>query len=202
LSWPGFFASGLLHWWPIGFGLGTARVILIVTTAPLAALPSTMDHLDSVKFSTLGFNHGLAVVNTFSFFNQPAQQKRITICFGRRSDRLLAKESEALEQLDQIRQGFAEAMQKQIKKMWAAKLGLTDDHPKLLKQLMQLLTQSEVDYTIFFRELSHVPEKVSALKKSFYGKISQQLDEQWQSWLKAGTTSLLKAAMWLRYRQR
>ena len=50
---------------------------------------------------------------------------------------------------------------------------------------MQLMTHSEVDYTIFFRELSHIPEDISALKKSFYVKTSQQLDEQWESWLKS-----------------
>jgi hypothetical protein len=50
LSWLSCFASVLLHWWPIGYVLVTARVILTVTTAPLVALPSTMDLLDSVKF--------------------------------------------------------------------------------------------------------------------------------------------------------
>jgi len=41
---------------------------------------------------------------------------------------------------------------------------------------MQLMTDSEVDYTIFFRELSHIPDDISALKK-FYVKTSPQLDE-------------------------
>jgi hypothetical protein len=47
---------------------------------------------------------------------------------------LLAEDTDALEQLDQIRHGFAEAMEKQIQKMWAAKLGLTDYHPKLVQK--------------------------------------------------------------------
>ena len=76
-------------------------------------------------------------------------------------------------------------MQKQIQKMWATKLGLTEFNPELFKKLMQLMTHSDVDYTIFFRELSHIPDDVSALKKSFYGKTSQQFDDQWQSWLKS-----------------
>jgi uncharacterized protein YdiU (UPF0061 family) len=120
----------------------------------------------------------------FSFFNQPAAAEANYHMFWTAVRPLLAKDTQALEQLDQIRHGFAEAMQKQIQKMWAAKLGLTDYHPKLVQGLLQLLTRSEVDYTIFFRELSHVPENVSALKKSFYSKASQQLDEEWQSWLK------------------
>ncbi len=76
--------------------------------------------------------------------------------------------------------------------MWAAKLGLTDYQPNIVQGLMQLLTKSEVDYTIFFRELSHVPETISALKKSFYNKNSQQLDEQWQSWLKSWRDLVIK----------
>lgn len=120
----------------------------------------------------------------FSFLNQPTAAEANYHMFWTAVRPLLAKETQALEQLDQIRHGFAEAMQKQIQKMWAAKLGLTDYHPKLVQGLMQLLTQSKVDYTIFFRELSHVPDNVSALKKSFYSKTDQQLDEAWQSWLK------------------
>ena len=105
---------------------------------------------------------------------------------------LLAGDTEALERFDQVRRGFAEVMQKQIQKMWAAKLGLTEYNPELTKRLMQLMTLSKVDYTIFFRELSHIPEDVSALKKSFYVKTSQQLDEQWQSWLKSWRDLVIK----------
>jgi len=128
----------------------------------------------------------------FSFFNQPTAAEANYHMFWTAVRPLLAKDTEALEQLDQIRHGFAEAMQKQIQKMWAAKLGLTDHHPKLVQELMQLLTKSEVDYTIFFRELSHVPENVSALKKSFYSKTSQQLDKEWQSWLKSWHALVIK----------
>jgi uncharacterized protein YdiU (UPF0061 family) len=83
-------------------------------------------------------------------------------------------------------------MQKQLQKMWAAKLGLTEYNPQVFKKLMQLMTHSEVDYTIFFRELSHIPEDVSALKKSFYVKTSQQIDEQWQSWLESWHDLIIK----------
>jgi uncharacterized protein YdiU (UPF0061 family) len=128
----------------------------------------------------------------FSFFNQPTAAEANYHMFWTAVRPLLAEDTEALKQLDQIRHGFAEAMQKQIQKMWAAKLGLTDYHPKLVQVLMQLLTKSEVDYTIFFRELSHVPENVSALKKSFYSKPSQQLDKEWQSWLKSWHDLVIK----------
>jgi len=121
----------------------------------------------------------------FSFFNQPIAAEANYHMFWTAVRPLLAKNSDALEHFDQVRQGFAEEMQKQIQNMWAVKLGLTDYNPNLIKKLVQLMTHSVVDYTIFFRELSHMPEDVSALKKSFYIKTSQKLDEQWQSWLKS-----------------
>ena len=120
----------------------------------------------------------------FAFFNQPTAAEANYHMFWKAVRPLLAKDTQALEQLDQIRHGFAEAMEKQIRKMWTAKLGLTGYHPELVQGLLQLLTRSKVDYTIFFRELSHVPEHVSALKKSFYSRTSPQLDEEWHSWLK------------------
>ena len=118
----------------------------------------------------------------FAFFNQPIAAEANYHMFWQSVRPLLAEDSRALEQFDEVRHGFAEAMQEQLQKMWAAKLGLTEYNPTLFKKLMQLMTHSDVDYTIFFRELSHIPEDVSALKKSFYSKTSQQ-DEQWQSWL-------------------
>ena len=121
----------------------------------------------------------------FSFFNQPAAAEANYHMFWKAVRPLLAEDAEALEQFDQIRHGFSEAMQKRVQKMWATKLGLSEYNPELFKQLMRLMTQSEVDYTIFFRELSHIPDNVSALKKSFYVETSQQLDEQWQSWLQS-----------------
>lgn len=120
----------------------------------------------------------------FSFFNQPAAAEANYHMFWKSVRPLLAEDTEALEQFDQVRHDFAEVMQAQMQQMWAAKLGLTEFHPTLFKQLMQLMTDSEVDYTLFFRELSHIPDDVSALKKSFYVKTSPQLDAQWQSWLK------------------
>jgi uncharacterized protein YdiU (UPF0061 family) len=121
----------------------------------------------------------------FSFFNQPIAAEANYHMFWTALRPLLVEDFEALEQFDQLRHGFAEAMEKQIQKMWAAKLGLTEYNSTLFKALLQLMLSSRVDYTIFFRELSHIPDDVSALKKSFYVETSQQLDEQWQSWLQS-----------------
>ncbi|MBD2428455.1 YdiU family protein [Phormidium sp. FACHB-1136] len=121
----------------------------------------------------------------FSFFNQPIAAEANYHMFWQSVRPLLAEDAKAVEHFDQVRHDFAEVMQEQIQVMWAAKLGLPEFNPTLFKILMQLMTESEVDYTIFFRELSHIPGDVSALKKSFYGQTSQHLDEQWQSWLKS-----------------
>ncbi|WP_263970534.1 protein adenylyltransferase SelO family protein [Leptolyngbya sp. KIOST-1] len=129
----------------------------------------------------------------FSFFNQPVAAEANYHMFWQSVRPLLAEDAESLEHFDQVCHGFAEAMQGQIQTMWAAKLGLPEFNPELFKELMQLITQSEVDYTIFFRELSHIPDDISVLKKSFYSKTSQQLDEQWQSWLKSWRDLVINA---------
>ena len=121
----------------------------------------------------------------FSFFNQPIAAEANYHMFLTALRPLLVEDAEALEHIDQLRHGFAKAMEKQIQKMWATKLGLTEYNSTLVKALLQLMLYSRVDYTIFFRELSRIPDDVSALKKSFYVETSQQLDEQWQSWLQS-----------------
>lgn len=119
----------------------------------------------------------------FSFFNQTAAAEANYHMFWTAVRPLLVDDEVALELLDQIRSGFSQEMQKQTQKMWAAKLGLKEFEPKLFKSLLQLMLRSEVDYTIFFRELSHIPDNISSLKKSFYVPTSQALDQQWQTWL-------------------
>ncbi|MEL6496059.1 MAG: protein adenylyltransferase SelO family protein [Cyanobacteria bacterium J06623_7] len=121
----------------------------------------------------------------FAFINQPRAAEANYYMFWKAVRPLLAEDNKALEQFDLVGRGFSEAMQKQIQNMWTTKLGLTEFNPELFKELMQLMTDSKVDYTIFFRELSHIPNDVEPLKKSFYGKTSQQFDEQWQSWLES-----------------
>ena len=96
---------------------------------------------------------------------------------------LLAEDTAALERLASFRQRFAETMQQQLQTMWAAKLGLAEFNPQLFNQLIQLMSQSEVDYTIFFRELSNIPDNIVGLKKSFYADTSTTLDKEWENWL-------------------
>lgn len=119
----------------------------------------------------------------FSFFNQPAAAEANFHMFWKSLRVLLEDDEHALGRLDQIRQGFAEEMSARINDMWADKLGLSEHDPDLVKQLLPLMVRSEVDYTLFFRELSYIPEDLSALKPTFYVPTSADIDEQWQTWL-------------------
>jgi len=119
----------------------------------------------------------------FSFFNQGAAAEANFQQFCSALRPLLEEDAQAKEKLNQIHHDFPAEMEKEIEQMWAAKLGLTEFDPDLFSQLMELMIKTRVDYTLFFRELSHIPEDVSALQKSFYAKTSQELDEQWQTWL-------------------
>ena len=121
----------------------------------------------------------------FAFFNQPLAAEANYQMFWAAVRPLLAEDADVLERLDNVRQGFAETMQQQLQTMWAAKLGLAEFNSQLFNQLIKLMSQSEVDYTILFRELSNIPNDILALKKSFYVNTSTQLDEKWQNWLTA-----------------
>lgn len=126
----------------------------------------------------------------FSFFNQPAAAEANYHMFWSAVRPLLEDNAEALEEFDEVREDFAEVMQTQLQTMWTKKLGLSAYNRELVGKLLQLMNQTQVDYTILFRELSHIPEDVSALKKSFYNEISPQLNGEWQSWLQNWRTLL------------
>lgn len=119
----------------------------------------------------------------FCFFNQPVAAEANYQMFWAAIRLLLEDNAEALARLDQIRDGFAEAMQQEIEAMWARKLGLITYDAELVNELLQLMVLSKVDYTIFFRRLSAIPEQLSALKESFYLPSSEELDAQWTHWL-------------------
>ncbi len=121
----------------------------------------------------------------FSFFNQPAAAEANYQMFWAALRPLLAENTQALARLDQIRDGFAEAMQQEIEAMWARKLGLSSYDPALVNELLELMVLSKADYTIFFRRLSAIPAQLSPLKESFYLPSSEELDAQWTHWLQA-----------------
>ena len=120
----------------------------------------------------------------FSFFNQPAAAETNFQMFWTALRPLLSDDESALEQLDEIRSGFSAAMDRELERMWTRKLGLTTFEPTLLRELLRLMVRTKVDYTIFFRQLSSIPEEISPLQRSFYEPCSGQLEEEWSDWLR------------------
>jgi uncharacterized protein YdiU (UPF0061 family) len=126
----------------------------------------------------------------FSFLNQPVAAERNFHMFWTALRPLLAADETALQQLDEIRSGFETVMQTKMRKMWAEKLGLDTFDMPLFRELAALMMETSVDYTILFRELSHLPDDISPLQKSFYKGPSYQadsavLDQRWAEWLTA-----------------
>ena len=133
----------------------------------------------------------------FSFLNQPVAAERNFHMFLTALRPLLTSQQDYLRQLDEIRSGFSKVMQAQLEKMWAAKLGLGTFHAALFSELETLMVQTPVDYTIFFRELSMVPDDIGPLKKSFYKDSKRAIasmhtvyetdpegmDKRWSEWL-------------------
>jgi len=139
----------------------------------------------------------------FSFLNQPnaAESNFIMFCSALRpllSSQVSNKEcvQDYLQAFDEVEGEFQNVMRLQMKKMWAAKLGLLLDEEgegfdyELFSELQKLMVQTPVDYTIFFRELSSVPEDIGPLKKSFYNglnknsaKNTEEMDKRWEEWL-------------------
>ena len=133
----------------------------------------------------------------FAFLNQPVAAERNFHMFYTALRPLLTLHDDSLQQLDEIRSGFSEVMQTQMEQMWAAKLGLGTFHAALFSELETLMVQTPVDYTLFFRELSTVPDDIGPLKKSFYKDSNRAMasmhptyetdpegiDKRWSEWL-------------------
>lgn len=121
----------------------------------------------------------------FSFLNQPQAAERNFHMFYSALRALVASNPDVAAQLDAIRQGFDKVMDEKMEKMWAAKLGLKTFDEPLFRELFMLMVQTHVDYTIFFRELSSLPEEISPLLKSFYDEtfLTEQLLKRWTEWL-------------------
>ena len=140
----------------------------------------------------------------FAFLNQPMAAERNFNMFCTALQPLLesltplASQEEVLQQLDEIRSGFLAVMQAELEQMWAAKLGLDTFNTELLSELQTLMAQTPVDYTIFFRELSALPNDIEPLKKSFY-QDSEEMDKRWSVWFArwqslVGTNALVPGA--------
>ncbi len=120
----------------------------------------------------------------FAFFNQPVAAQRNFHMFCTALQALLESDEKHLLELKKIESDFSEVMQDEMEKMWVKKLGLKTFDKELFSELLTLMIKTDVDYTIFFRELSQIPEDITPLKKSFYNNVS--LDEDiitsWGQW--------------------
>ena len=124
----------------------------------------------------------------FSFLNQARAAERNFHSFCSALRPLLAAHQDCLQQLDEIQSGFMKVMQVQLEKMWAAKLGLEAFDADLFSELATLMMQTPVDYTLFFRELSLLPDDIGPLKQSFYNGSTYAadlagMDKRWSAWL-------------------
>ena len=124
----------------------------------------------------------------FWFLNQARAAERNFHSFCSALRPLLAAHQDCLQQLDEIQSGFMKVMQVQLEKMWAAKLGLEAFDADLFSELATLMMQTPVDYTLFFRELSLLPDDIGPLKQSFYNGSTYAadlagMDKRWSAWL-------------------
>jgi uncharacterized protein YdiU (UPF0061 family) len=124
----------------------------------------------------------------FSFLNQPMAAERNFYSFCSALRPLLTSHPDYLQQLDEIQSDFPKVMQEQMETMWAAKLGLEAFNEALFIELARLMMQTPVDYTLFFRELSSLPDDIEPLRKSFYngpacGADPEATDTRWSAWL-------------------
>ena len=121
----------------------------------------------------------------FAFFNQPNAAERNFYSFCTALQPLLKTDKNALAKLNEVGKGFPLMMQEKMQQMWASKLGLESYDDTLYKELRLLMIQTSVDYTLFFRELSSLPEDILAFRKSFYTEIfdDDNAMQRWSDWL-------------------
>ena len=103
----------------------------------------------------------------YSFLNQPVAAEKNFQMFCLALKPLLASQEELLREFEDIENSYSMIMQKEMEKMWALKLGLLKFHSELFEELELLMIQTPVDYTIFFRELSSLPENINAQRMKY-----------------------------------
>ena len=128
----------------------------------------------------------------FSFFNQPIAAEANFQMFCGSLRPLLIGDEEKLEKLKSIQDGFDKVMNQQLENMWIMKLGLVNYDAPLVSEMIHLMVQTKVDFTIFFRKLSDIPNELTDLKDSFYLPISEEIERRWISWLQQWQVHILK----------
>ena len=130
----------------------------------------------------------------FSFLNQPIAAQKNFDMFCRSLMPLLEGNIEQLSKLNEINDGFSGVMERAMESMWATKLGIASYNHDLLIKLLQLMLRTGVDYNLFFRELSSMPEDMASLTKSFYYPPKAEVMTEWEAWLQAWRERIEKDA--------
>ena len=130
----------------------------------------------------------------FSFLNQPIAAQKNFDMFCRSLMPLIDGNSEHLSKLNEINDGFSGVMERAMESMWATKLGIASYNHDLLIKLLQLMLRTGVDYNLFFRELSSVPEDMASLTKSFYYPPKAEVLTEWEAWLQTWRERIEKDA--------
>lgn len=134
----------------------------------------------------------------FCFLNQPVAAERNFASFCSALQPLLTDHPSQLAQLEALQSDFPTVMQEKMEAMWASKLGLTAFDSDLFEALIGLMLKTPVDYTLFFRELSNIPEGMGPLRKCFYDGVRfsaggnpaeaaldpEATDADWSAWLR------------------
>ncbi|CAB9495252.1 protein adenylyltransferase SelO [Alteromonas macleodii] len=130
----------------------------------------------------------------FSFLNQPIAAQKNFDMFCRSLMPLLEDNSKQLSKLNEINDGFSGVMESAMESMWATKLGTASYDHDLLIKLLQLMLRTGVDYNLFFRELSSIPEDIAGLTKSFYYPPKAEVMTEWKAWLQTWRERIEKDA--------
>jgi len=132
-----------------------------------------------------GFQSWTGGGDHFAFFNQPIAAEKNFQMFCKAMEPLLTNQLEVLSRLNKIKGDFSKVMQNKMEKMWASKLGFAHYNDELFRELVALMHHTQVDYTVFFRELSTLPNNIESIKSSFYKQnLSEEGIQIWSNWLK------------------
>jgi len=121
----------------------------------------------------------------FSFFNQPQAALKNFKSFCSALKPLIISNLDAIKELEKVEKDFPKTMGTKIENMWTKKLGLDSFDEELFEELINLMIDTKVDYTIFFRKLSNIPNDIKELEKSFYKNLqNEKIKIKWENWLK------------------
>jgi uncharacterized protein YdiU (UPF0061 family) len=132
----------------------------------------------------------------FSFMNQPMAAVVNFRMFCTALVPLIGQDTRTIEALDAVVQALPGIMSGTLNAMWAQKMGLIEFRAELFAELHKLMAQTPVDYTIFWRELSSLPQQVADLRPSFYasrgayGQDPTGMEVRWTAWLQNWHTAL------------